>query len=81
MPCERLCWELDARFGGGPASATPNAPAETDLAALGEPFIRCAQDEARRCREGLSMADASQPDVSWTGLFLECAGLPPDLEL
>jgi hypothetical protein len=51
------------------------------LAALGEPFIRCAQDEARLCRERVSTAVASEPAVSWTSLFLECAGLPADLEL
>jgi hypothetical protein len=77
MPCERLCWELDARFGGAPGAGAEG----TDLAALGEPFIRCAQEGARRCREGLPMAVASELDVSWTGLFLECAGLPADLEL
>lgn len=81
MPCERLCWELDARFGSAPPGAGAEGPADADLAALGEPFIRCAQEGARRCREGLSMAVASEPDVSWTGLFLECAGLPGDLEL
>lgn len=80
VPCERLCWELDARFGRGVAERgmRVTATSDVDLAALGEPYVRCAQEGAARCRSGVA---AEGPRVSWTSLFLECAGLPLDLDL
>lgn len=96
FPCERLCWELDARFGRGrPTTLTPvDATDDTDLAAIGEPYMRCAQSRAAECRASggrASGGDASTAPgdgglppalaASWTGLFLECAGLPVDFEM
>ena len=97
FPCERMCWELDARFGRGrPTTQTAiDRTDDTNLAAIGEPYMRCAQASAAECRaarsstpEGMSSAvDESTSDVpaslalSWTGLFLQCAGLPLDVEL
>jgi hypothetical protein len=96
FPCERLCWELDARFGRGrPTNLTSiDATDDTNLAAIGEPYMRCAQQRAAECRAGVDSRGA--PDggssaagsselpasfaTSWTGLFLECAGLPPDFD-
>jgi hypothetical protein len=76
FPCERLCWELDARGGGG-----------GDFATLGEPAIRCALARANECRAAelsdptpVEPADTGEP-LSWTRLFLECAGLPADLDI
>jgi hypothetical protein len=85
FPCERLCWELDAR-GSGVGGASSNA----DLAALGEPAIRCALARASECRADAALTDAvvtgaasptSDEPLSWTRLFLECAGLPTDLDV
>jgi hypothetical protein len=84
VPCERLCWELDARFGRGVAERgmRVTATSDVDLAALGEPYVRCAQEGAASCRNGAAAGDSEQgPRVSWTSLFLECAGLPLDLDL
>jgi hypothetical protein len=66
------------------------------LAAIGEPYMRCAQQRAAECRAGAGASLAPDAGVaagdegaaelppgfamSWTGLFLECAGLPPDFE-
>lgn len=77
FPCERLCWELDARGGAG---------GNADLAALGEPAIRCALSRANECRAArppLTEPVLAEPDepLSWTRLFLECAGLPADLDV
>jgi hypothetical protein len=58
------------------------ATSDVDLAALGEPYVRCAQEGAASCRNGAAGGDSEQgPRVSWTSLFLECAGLPLDLDL
>ena len=87
FPCERLCWELDARgaaFGG--------ANDEADLAALGEPAIRCALARADECRAAQGslgeppapaapLSEPAEEPLSWTRLFLECAGLPTDLDV
>lgn len=85
FPCERMCWELDARFGRGrPTTLTSiDTSDDTDLAAIGEPLIRCAQARAAECRAGeLPPAASAVPGAtSWTGLFLECAGLPVDFDL
>lgn len=85
FPCERLCWELDAR-GGALGGAS-----DGDLAALGEPAIRCALARADECRAGQPrVAEPPEPaeppgpadePLSWTGLFLGCAGLPADLDV
>jgi hypothetical protein len=86
FPCERLCWELDARFGRGrPTNLTSiDATDDTNLAAIGEPYMRCAQQRAAECRAGVASTGASELPASfatsWTGLFLECAGLPPDFD-
>ena len=84
FPCERLCWELDARFGRGrPTTLTSiDTSDDTDLAAIGEPLIRCAQARAAECRAGeLPPATSAVPGgTSWTGLFLACAGLPVDFD-
>jgi hypothetical protein len=97
FPCERLCWELDARFGRGrPTNLNSiDATDDTNLAAIGEPYIRCAQQRAAECRAGAGVSAApdagAAPEegvaelppsfaMSWTGLFLQCAGLPPDFE-
>lgn len=97
FPCERLCWELDARFGRGrPTTLTRiDLSDDTNLAAIGEPYMRCAQQKAAGCRAGagmLGVVDAGSASAagtsqlpasfatSWTGLFLECAGLPPDFD-
>jgi hypothetical protein len=86
FPCERLCWELDAQFGRGrPTTLTAvDTTNDTDLAAIGAPYIRCARERAAECRAagGIAGSDGSDPfATSWTGLFLECAGLPVDLDL
>lgn len=98
FPCERLCWELDARFGRGRPTTQQavDVTDDTDLAAIGAPLIRCAQERAAECRAGVSvMSDPATPvdssalestasDVlgpSWTAFFLECAGLPVDFGL
>jgi hypothetical protein len=88
FPCERLCWELDAQFGRGrPTTLTAvDTSDDTDLAAIGAPYIRCAQQRAAECRAagGSDIAGDSASDslaTSWTGLFLECAGLPVDPDL
>ncbi len=87
FPCERLCWELDAQFGRG-RPTTLNAvdtTDDTDLAAIGAPYIRCAQERAAECRAvgGTEAPAGAEPtplgSSSWTGLFLECAGLPAEL--
>jgi hypothetical protein len=81
FPCERLCWELDARFGRGEATTldmTIDRSDDTDLASLGGPLIRCAQARAAECRSGV--IPAPPEGVSWTALFLECAGLPVDFD-
>jgi hypothetical protein len=83
FPCERLCWELDARFGRGqPTTLTGVDTTDyTDLRAIGEPLIRCAHERAEACRAGsASQESAGAEPVSWTSLFLECAGLPSDLD-
>jgi hypothetical protein len=74
VPCERLCWEIDARaellgdFAGQMA----------DLTTLGRPLISCARDGARSCIDDAAGAPPTEdaPVTSWTSLFLECAGLP-----
>lgn len=95
FPCERLCWELDAQFGRGrPTTQTPiDATDDTNLAAVGAPYIRCSQERAAECRAagGRNGSDSADPSLasnaseafasSWIGLFLECAGLPVDLDL
>jgi hypothetical protein len=89
FPCERLCWELDARFGRGRPTtlASIDATDDTDLAAIGEPYMRCAQQRAAECRAGVGSSSSPASSelspglaTSWTGLFLECAGLPPDFD-
>lgn len=87
FPCERLCWELDAQFGRGRPTTltTVDATDDTDLAAIGAPVIRCAEERAAECRAAGGLGQAADgPSAivrsSWTGLFLECAGLPVDLE-
>jgi hypothetical protein len=79
IPCERLCWEIDARaelLGEGIGD-------DADLTALGRPLITCARDGARSCIQNAAgappMNDGS--GTSWTGLFLECAGLPASFDL
>jgi hypothetical protein len=98
FPCERLCWELDARFGRGrPTNLTSiDETDDTNLAAIGEPYMRCAQQRAAECRAGVSSTGGSDAGsssatgaselspsfgTSWTGLFLECAGLPVDFDI
>jgi hypothetical protein len=83
LPCEQLCWALDARFGRGEAERgmRVSATSDVDLAALGEPYIRCAQEGARVCRDEAALGAAREARVSWTRLFLECAGLPGELDL
>jgi hypothetical protein len=87
FPCERLCWELDARFGRGrPTTLTSiDTTDTTDLAAIGEPLVRCAAARAEECRVAAAAADSAAADppepVSWTSAFLECAGLPADVGL
>jgi hypothetical protein len=86
FPCERLCWELDARFGRGrPTTLTSiDTSDDTDLAALGEPLVRCAEVRAAECRAGdaaPTIETTASASVSWTSLFLECAGLPASLGL
>jgi hypothetical protein len=116
FPCERMCWELDARFGRGRPTTLSGLDAtdDTNLAAIGEPYMRCAQARAAECRAGAGGgADAGAPQstlpsgmslgadasvvaggegedteglppglaTSWTGLFLDCAGLPLDFEI
>jgi hypothetical protein len=83
LPCERLCWVLDARFGRGEAERgmRVTATSDVDLAALGEPLIRCAQEGARVCREETALETLAGARVSWTSLFFECTGLPGDFEL
>jgi hypothetical protein len=84
FPCERLCWELDARFGRGAPTTQRDVDRtdDTDLRAIGEPLIRCAQQSAAACRAGElppESAAAASGTLSWTVAFLECAGLPTDL--
>lgn len=84
FPCERLCWELDARFGRGQPTTLRDIDRsdDTDLQAIGEPLIRCAHERAAACRAGELAADAGgavSGRLSWTGAFLDCAGLPADL--
>jgi hypothetical protein len=83
LPCEQLCWVLDARFGRGEAERgmRVTATSEVDLAALGEPYIRCAQEGARVCRDEATLGTLPGARVSWTSLFLECTGLSADFEL
>jgi hypothetical protein len=87
FPCERLCWELDARFGRGrPTTLTSiDTTDTTDLAAIGEPLVRCAAARAEECRVAAAAAvdsAAALPEpISWTSAFLECAGLPADVGL
>jgi hypothetical protein len=83
FPCERLCWELDARFGRGQPTTLRDVDRsdDTDLRAIGEPLIRCAEQRAAECRAGGLPADAgsgSSGRLSWTSAFLDCAGLPAD---
>ena len=59
VPCERLCWEIDARAallaGGDDAE-------DVDLATLGRPLITCARDGARRCiQEAAGAPPANAP--------------------
>ena len=75
FPCERLCWELDARRADFAALGTSS---RAELAALGEPYIRCALQRAAACRAGVLEPPPALP-MSWTGLFLECAGVPGEL--
>lgn len=80
FPCERLCWELDARFGRGEPSFTGpglDTMSDADLAALGAPLIQCAHERAAECA---SAAPTGGGPVSWTSLFLECAGLGSELD-
>jgi hypothetical protein len=70
FPCERLCWELEARGG---------ASGEADLVELGAPAIRCALQRASECHAaaaaGALLPGAAEAEpVSWTRAFLECAG-------
>jgi hypothetical protein len=94
FPCERLCWELDARFGRGRPTTLSSIDTsdDTNLSAIGEPLIRCAQERAAECRAArlASPTESSLPEgpategtpgVSWTSAFLECAGLPAELGL
>jgi hypothetical protein len=96
FPCERLCWELDARFGRGRPTTLSSIDTsdDTNLSSIGAPLIRCAQARAAECRAALvaSPTEGTPPDspdaegtpalgVSWTSAFLECAGLPADLGL
>lgn len=86
LPCERLCWEIDARadsglvpigMGGAPAEAS-----STDLMELGGPLIACAGESARRCQAAASAGALTPSDrVSWTSALLECAGLSADFDL
>jgi hypothetical protein len=85
FPCERLCWELDARFGRGQPTTLRDVDRsdDTDLREIGEPLIRCAQQRAAECRAGGLPADAGAAgsrSLSWTSAFLDCAGLPADLD-
>jgi hypothetical protein len=79
MPCERLCWEIDARA----ELLGDDAQGDFDLAVLGRPLITCARDGARRCIDDAAGAPAPDdgPTASWTSLFLECAGLPASFDL
>lgn len=87
FPCERLCWELDARFGRGQPTTLRDIDRtdDTDLRAVGEPLIRCARERAATCRADLqpqgarASAGVLPGRLSWTSAFLECAGLPADL--
>ncbi len=76
IPCERLCWELNAQLAAAGANIPADASAEA-LAQLGEPLIRCAQGRASDCHAEASMsAPGEQPGLSWTRAFFECSGLP-----
>jgi hypothetical protein len=96
FPCERLCWELDARFGRGRPTTLSSIDTsdDTNLSAIGAPLIRCAQARAADCRSALAASPSEGPPsaspptqgtsadgVSWTSAFLECAGLPADVGL
>jgi len=79
VPCERLCWEINARAdllaGGDDAD-------DVDLTTLGRPLITCARDGARQCiQDAAGAPPTNAPVTSWTSLFLECAGLPAGFDL
>jgi hypothetical protein len=80
MPCEQLCWQIDARAESGIFGA--DDPSEMDLAALGAPLIACAREGARVCQTEVaaSIGDAVTR-MTWTSLFLDCAGLPSSFDL
>jgi hypothetical protein len=85
FPCERLCWELDARFGRGQPTTLRDVDRadETDLRVIGEPLIRCAHERAAACWMGQPAAEAlamGSIGLSWTSAFLDCAGLPAELD-
>jgi hypothetical protein len=99
-----FAWPGDCRYDpptkrgirGRPTTLTSiDATDDTNLAAIGAPIMRCAQQRAAECRASVGDAGASDAGsspaavsselppafaMSWTGLFLECAGLPPDFE-
>lgn len=81
LPCERLCWELDARFGRGVPERGMRAQSgsSADLAARAAPVISCAVERAQQCR--VAPPPDGEPPLSWTRSFLECAGLPIDFDL
>ncbi len=83
FPCERVCWELDALFGRGEPiiGAELNTASAADLAAIGEPYMRCAHVGAAECQAEAAAGSISSSPVSWTGLFFECGGLPAGLDL
>lgn len=78
MPCERLCWELDARAESGIFEGFSGEESDGELAAVGTPLVTCAKEAARQCQAELAVnPDVSSAEpTSWTRLFLECAGLP-----
>jgi hypothetical protein len=84
FPCERLCWELDARFGRGQPTTLRDVDSsdETDLRAIGDPLIRCAHERAAACWAGQLPPEDAAPGsggLTWTRAFLQCAGLPTEL--
>jgi hypothetical protein len=71
LPCERLCWTLDAIVSGEAPQGPDASP--IDARALGAPLITCAHEGARRCWETAALPDAALARVSWTDVLLECA--------
>lgn len=71
LPCERLCWTLDAALSSEMPAVVSESP--SNLTALGAPLIACAHDGARRCWQEAGEAPPASARVSWTRVLLECA--------